>query len=289
MNTTMLKTGSLPTIKLSVNRDKTKCMLFSSNRYRDKNVHLNLNSSFNADDSDVTIEQVNTFKYLGVYLDSHLNFNTHCDKLGKCIRSRTFILQRMRNFILESLDLSLYKSLIEPHFSYADIVYDGCNVTHSKQLQVQQNQALRAVLNVDCRYSTSALHTKTGVKWLDVSRKERCCIEVYKVLNGLSLVGIEQLFPPATHNRTLRSSAAPNFVPRLNKTALADKNFPTRCYWYWKCLPDHVKLSPSLLSFKTAVHSGNYFEHNYWIILNYLTHALFCLVLFPCLPIYNIS
>ncbi len=60
--------------KLSINKSKTKCTLFSSKRYPEKDQPLNL-------DSD--IEQVHEFKYLGVHLDRHLTFNNHCAVLGK--------------------------------------------------------------------------------------------------------------------------------------------------------------------------------------------------------------
>ncbi len=73
------------------------------------------------------------------------------------------------------------------------------------------------ILNVDSRHSTDALHTQTGIKWLVVSRNERCCIEAYKALHGLSSDGVQQLFPKATHERNLRSSAIPNCVPKLEQ------------------------------------------------------------------------
>ncbi len=124
----------------------------------------------------------------------------------------------MRNYISDNLAFSLYNSLIVPHFAGSDIVYDGSSASARRQLQIRQNNSLRAVLNVDSRFSTEALHTKTGVKWLDVSRKERCCVETYKTLNGLTPPGINKLFPTIDKIRTLRSSNIPNFLPILNRT-----------------------------------------------------------------------
>ncbi len=58
-------------------------------------------------------------------------------------------------------------SLIEPHFLYASPIYDACNIELSRQLQICQNQALRAVLKVNNRYSTDKLHEETGIDWLN--------------------------------------------------------------------------------------------------------------------------
>ena len=102
--------------------------------------------------------------------------------------------------------------------------------------------ALRAVLDVDNKYSTRALHEQTGVKWLDVARKERCCIDTFKALNNMSSEGVGKLFPPKPGNRELRSSSAPHLVPRLNKTRLPDNNFLNRCYQYWHDVPNEMKL-----------------------------------------------
>ena len=77
--------------KLAVNASKTKCMLFSGNRFREKFQPLDVvqNSCNNQQ-----IEQVTSYEYLGVLLDPHLTFTNHIDKLCKKIKSRTFILRR---------------------------------------------------------------------------------------------------------------------------------------------------------------------------------------------------
>ncbi len=49
----------------------------------------------------------------------------------------------MRSYINEALALDLYPSLIEPHFLYADVVYDGGAKTALQSLQVSHNNALR--------------------------------------------------------------------------------------------------------------------------------------------------
>ncbi len=92
----------------------------------------------------------------------------------------------MRNVIPEELALDLYQSLIHSHFTHADIIYDGCNQTLQNKLQTHQNMALRAVLKLEPRFPTRKLYEQTGIKWLDIERRERCCIEAYKGIHNLS-------------------------------------------------------------------------------------------------------
>ena len=150
--------------RLAMNQSKTKCMLFCSNRSNLRDQPLNIKQPL----SDKLISQTDEYKYLGIWLDPHLNFKVHVDKTCSKVKSRTSILWRMHNVISQSLALDLYKSLIEPHFTYGDTVYDGCGVSSKHKLQVHQNLALRAVMNIDPFYPSSSLHTTLNCEWLDV-------------------------------------------------------------------------------------------------------------------------
>ena len=125
--------------RLCINTTKTKTMLFCSKRSTHKQVNLNIY------DSSERIEEVDTFKYLGLYLDRHLCFDDHIDKIIRKVNQRTGFLWRMRNFINQPLAKYLYQSLIHPVFQYCDFIYDGCTITLKNKLQVTQNAALRAV------------------------------------------------------------------------------------------------------------------------------------------------
>ena len=57
--------------RLPCNVKKTESQLFCTNRYRSKNVPLQVNMSREA------VEQVDCFKYPGLHLDSHLTFEKH--------------------------------------------------------------------------------------------------------------------------------------------------------------------------------------------------------------------
>ena len=57
--------------KLSVNTAKTKCMLFSTNRYPQKDEPLKVESDCTVDN---LLEPVDHFKYLGVHLDIATNW-----------------------------------------------------------------------------------------------------------------------------------------------------------------------------------------------------------------------
>ncbi len=69
--------------RLSCNVGKTKCMMFSNSRYRRKDIPLAVHLD------NQTIEEVSYFKYLGLNLDKHLNFEYHADKIAGKVRPCT--------------------------------------------------------------------------------------------------------------------------------------------------------------------------------------------------------
>ncbi len=132
-------------------------MIFCSNRHKQHDESLNLCIG------EEQLEQVTQFKYLGMKLDMHLNFNSHIDKICGKVNQRFGLLWRVRSIITLNLAKQLYTSLVEPHFLYLDYIYDGCGVTAKNKLQVCQNNALRAMLKTDCRHLTVSLHVSSGV------------------------------------------------------------------------------------------------------------------------------
>ena len=72
--------------------------------------------------NDAAVEQVNSYKYLGVILDPMLDFGLQVDyTVGKAKRalSKISTLIKGRQGISVKLGIDLFKSLIRPHLEYA--------------------------------------------------------------------------------------------------------------------------------------------------------------------------
>jgi len=72
-----------------INREKTKCMLLTPPRCVNKTMQLHINNE--------AIEQVATFKYLGIQIDAQLNFNEHYEEVCQKMSSRTHLLRRHKS------------------------------------------------------------------------------------------------------------------------------------------------------------------------------------------------
>ena len=74
--------------------------------------------------SGEVLEEVNSFKYLGVFIDKHLNFDIHIEYVGKKLAKFNGMLFRARNFFTKTFLLQMYNSYAISMISYA-ILADG--------------------------------------------------------------------------------------------------------------------------------------------------------------------
>ncbi len=231
-------------------------MIFRSKRKYNENDKLRISLNRNE------IEQVDTFKYLGIHLDSFLTFDCHIDALSSKVKQRTRLLWKMRSFIPQELALELYGSLIEPLFIYCCHLYDGCSRYNRNRLQVLQNNALRAVMMVNSRFSATDLHNTLSVDWLDVYRQRYTCIEVYKLVNGIGPPALTSQFEQTVPARVLRSNESILLYHVPTKTVFAENDFVYRGKVIWSKIPADIQHAPSIDHFKAELKKNTHlFEH----------------------------
>ena len=92
------------------------------------------------------------------------------------------------------LDVSVYNSLIKPHFDYCSLVWDGLSDQLSDKLQKLQNRAARVILKAN--YGTSSSLLLDILKWdkLVIRRKKHKAIMMFKSLNEQAPVYSQNLF-----------------------------------------------------------------------------------------------
>ena len=95
------------------------------------------------------IESVYKFKYLGLKLDTHLNFSEHVSYTKGKILPKLKLLGRLSYSLETDPLLSLYKTLILPVLDFGDLIYHRMTQGDADILQRLQNIAYRAILKVD--------------------------------------------------------------------------------------------------------------------------------------------
>ena len=98
--------------KLSLNKDKTKLILFHS-RYKTINTNL---LSIKLDKYILT--PVDHVKYLGIYLDNHLSWEYHIIQLSKKLSQANGILAKLSHNAPQKTALLVYHAIFYSHLNY---------------------------------------------------------------------------------------------------------------------------------------------------------------------------
>ena len=83
---------------------------------------------------------VETVKYLGVTVNSRLNWEPHISQLIEIVSLKIALLNRLAGFLDTKLLLRIYKQTILPVIDYGCIVWHECNKSLSDKLERRQNK-----------------------------------------------------------------------------------------------------------------------------------------------------
>lgn len=243
--------------RMCPNAEKTKCMLLTTCQKRKslKNDQLELvlgNSS---------LQNVESDKLLGVIIHKNLSWSPHVDSVCKKIKSKLYLLQRIRKYLPRSARRQFFNSFILPHFDYCLSVWGSCEEPlYMRRLDRLMKKGMRLILN--CPFDTPSNFMYQKMKWfpLKYRYKHKVVQLVYKGLHGIAPPYINELlkyFKPNT-TMTLRSVSRKNLeVPRAGKKVY-NQSFSVIGPKLYNQLPSHVRDSKSFTAFKTISHSHFY-------------------------------
>ncbi len=121
----------------------------------------------------LNIEHVNTYKYLGVYIDVNLDWDYHVNHMANNISQRLGVLKRVTRHLTGETSKMLYNSLaLIPLFDYCDINIVNSNSVHLKRLHKLQNRGARIILNLGHR--SHLVDMLRDLMWLDVKQFSDC-------------------------------------------------------------------------------------------------------------------
>ena len=122
---------------ISMNVEKTQLMLFGQPK------KLKEHPTFNIVYNGSPLQSVSHYKYLGMTLDSQLNYNQHVQKTIAIVSNKLKQFRRMCFFLDKKAAVLVYKNMILPILEYEDIFMVGTSVENRRRLQVLQNKGIR--------------------------------------------------------------------------------------------------------------------------------------------------
>ena len=195
---------------------------------------------------DKPINQAQHYKYLGVLLDSNLNFKQLVDKLLVKISKRIGVLGRIRNNLTVDAANKVYQSLVLPVMDYCDVAWSSIGKIERDKLDRAQRRAARIVLK------TKDSDAEKNLKWLPLSmRRDMHTINLtFKCLKGSPPMFFKDYFKVFRTIHNTRGSGQNLLLPKV-RTEMARKSFYFNGSKLFNHIASEMKDSKSVVIFKT--------------------------------------
>lgn len=217
--------------KLKINIDKTKYMIFKQKNKQIDYIHINMNN--------LTLEEVQDIKYLGLIIDNNLNWSQHIKLLSNKILSMIPIIYKCRNYLTNKTKLKIYNAFFLSHFRYQIPIWGTCGETNFKSAQILQNKVLKILFNYNWLTSTEMLYRELKISKLEtIFRLEQAKL-MYKIINNKQRCNINILMSNNVHNHETRSQN--NIYCKTTKTNIGLNNPIVQASKTYNKIPEDIK------------------------------------------------
>ena len=229
--------------KLSINMKKTNFMIITSPR---KPAIHNINI--------LNIERKTSIKYLGIYLDEHLNWKTHIAHVQGKLTKNLGILNQLRNYLNLKMLRQLYYTLIYPYLNYGAMCWGNNYQTNLNKICTKQNKCIRSIFFAKKEEPSLPYYQILEILKLENIVKFKICSLAFKLYNNPSTVPAifrNFLTPTSTvHSYNTRNSAKLNFYRPQVRTNIGKFTFKYSATVMWETVPLAIKKANTLKEFK---------------------------------------
>lgn len=203
---------------------------------------------------DQILETVSSAKYLGVTLNSDLDWGTHINNISSKANKTLGFLRRNLAFAPRETKAMAYKTLVRPQLEYASAVWNPYQQKYIDQVEKVQRTAARW----SCRRWRNCSHVGEMLDQLEwptlATRRENASLSFfYKIHSGDAIIDKDQYLTRYIPLRGMRSSHDQQYCrPNVNTDALKFSFFP-RTIPVWNSLPLSAVSCKTVEGFKTQI------------------------------------
>ena len=166
---------------LLINPTKTEIMMLGKKQPEES---ADLTIDVREGETIIPLKLAPHIKILGVTLDEELNWKKHVKQVRRNATNIIRNLARASGVLPQRAKRTLYDSLVAPHFSYADVVWDGCLKEQQEALQRSHNFAARVITGAS-KYSSATQALKNlGMVPRSEKRRMHQAVLARKLIDG---------------------------------------------------------------------------------------------------------
>ena len=159
--------------KLSLNIVKSSFVLFHPPQRK-------IETSINLYINDTSLNEKDNIKYLGIIIDSNLNWKKQVKSISTKMKRNIGILSKLRYYVHLDILISLYYSFIYPFLTYGLVVWGNTYLTSINPLFILQKRAVRTMTFCKFDEHSSPLFKQTNILKLSDLIKFQISIFMYK-------------------------------------------------------------------------------------------------------------
>ena len=220
--------------KLHLNESKTKYIIFHT-------PHNKPPQDFTISLNNTVLERVQTTKFLGVYIQENLTWNTHTNYIANKISKTNGILARLKRKIPRCYLQIIFNSLLMSHILYGISVWGGSPRKCLERLIVLQKKAIRHVFNAKYNSHTNPLFYQSRCLQLTDAYKLQCSKMGHKrKMNTLPAYHASRL--KFNHELRLNNTRQDDCIALIKPNSLLKINsFNLKVGNAWNNIPDDIK------------------------------------------------
>ena len=200
----------------------------------------------------VNVKQATSVKFLGVHMDQHLDWNTHCQFLLSKLAIGTYSLYMMKNMLPYFSQKTIYSTNVESHLLYGISAWGPMlNRSNLKKLIVKQNNAIRAVSNIKRRVRILPYYKKGGFLKLEDLIANSLLKLSYRYTNDILPQRIVNIFEFRNHDHNTRNNNNPR-TPH-HTLEIYNKSFLARAPHLWMNIPQLIKNKGTIKTFSKSI------------------------------------
>ena len=152
----------------------------------------------------------------------------------------------------------IYKCFARSNFNYCPLVWHFCSKQNTEKLEKLQYRALKVVFH-DFKSDYETLLDRANVPTLHVTRLRQIALEVFKSLQKISPVYVQELINVNSNNYSFRNSNTLN-IPRVNTVKYGKKSYRFEATQVWNSLPNHLRTTTDYNEFKRLIQTWSGFK-----------------------------
>jgi len=231
--------------RLSLNIPKTQYIHFTM---RDLKIHTDKTGYIQIGGN--TIEQKETLRFLGMHIDSLLDWKHHIIHIKNKLYSGIYAMNRIKNYLPLKYMKTLYYTLIQSHIDYGLILYGNANKKYITKLQTLQNKAIRIISTKAQNSSIISLYRKLRI--LKVKEQYKLFVGkfMYRFKTETLPNAIQNLYQTNREFHNYNTRNRYNLATKKHRLHKTNKSLMNMGPKIWNNLPNTIKNAQTFNNFK---------------------------------------